>query len=479
VESVGNPDAVRAELSRLYDEIGQGFYVCGSRDESIASFHKALGIDPNNLAARSHLGVVMGKGGGVQEYRPPARSSPTPGADQPPDMAPVALERIGKGPAIPEARSGPGERPATAPEAAPSLPTPDTSRLGPGGGPARPDATAPSLTPPPVPVAPVPPGVDFRTELIQRGTAFEQMGQTESALACYFELVTRAPYNIDGYRRILKHKPNDVAVLERYARALEKIGMKGDLIEVLARLVGIDAKEEYVERLRAVAPDHSALRGPSGPSLEEIELQEIILEHRRPHQEMSSEQIEGFIERLELGDFSPEELSKVLDHGDYTVDQLFRIADRLFEMKKFNHASRVTDRILQEAPADPTTWLYKGSSLFKTGNYEFALQCFDRATRIDSENVTAWLNKGIVLFWMERFDEAIPAFDKVISLDEREGGAWFYKACVAATRGESQRALELLGQAVRLQPTFKKLAKTDASFRSLQDQREFVKLVAE
>jgi tetratricopeptide (TPR) repeat protein len=484
ISSVTNSDQMRSDLSRLYDEIGQGFFVCGSRDKSIEAFNKALETDPNNLAARSHLGVVAGKAGASQEYKPPERSSPAPTADQPPDMAPVAVDKGAATKSPVTDISSMGQAPPAAPASSPAL-----AHLGPGGSqPARPPGAAPAAAAPAQDIATVPaasapapaaPG-DFRAELLHRGTAFEQMGQTDSALAAYFELVTRAPFNIEGYRRILKHKPNDVAVLERYAKALEKIGMTGDLIDVLARLVEIEPKEEYVERLRALAPEHKLLRERDAePSLEEIELAEIVLEHRRRHQEMSSEQVEAFIERLDGGEFTPEELSKVLDHGDYTVDQLFRIADKLFELKKFNHASRVTDRILQEAPADPTTWLYKGSSLFKTGNYEFALQCFDRATRIEAENTTAWLNKGIVLFWMERYDEAIPAFDTIIRLDEHEGGAWFYKSCISAIRKETEKALELLGQAVKLQPTFKKLAKTDASFRGMQEMKEFIRLVAE
>ncbi|HLF07316.1 MAG TPA: tetratricopeptide repeat protein, partial [Thermoplasmata archaeon] len=428
------------------------------------------------------LAVVAGKAAAAQEYKPPERSSPAPDADQPPDMSPVALARIGSGPATVKP-GGTESAPSPTPPAAPSTSSPAFAHLGPSGASGQ-HAWAPA-TPPPQPAAPASqaqpaaPG-DFRAELLQRGSAFELIGQTDAALSAYFELVTRAPYNIEAYKRILKFKPNDVAVLERYAKALEKIGMTGDLIEVVGRLVVIEPREEYVERLRALSPDDRRLKAAAAePTIEEIELAEIVFEHRKRHQEMTAEQIDAFIERLDTGEFTPEELSKVLDHGDYTVDQLFRIADKLFELKKFNHASRVTDRILQEAPADPTTWLYKGSSLFKTGNYEFALQCFDRATRIEPENVTAWLNKGIVLFWMERYDEAIPSFDTVVRLDEHEGGAWFYKACIASTRKDPEKALELLGQAVRLQTTFKKLAKTDASFRGMQEMKEFIKLVAE
>jgi len=421
-------------LSQIYDEMGMGFYVCNNRDLSIEMFKKAISIDPNNLQARSHLRVASTSA----ESAPPQASPPSP---QTATQPPLPLQ-------------GPGAQPVS-----PSFPARP-----------QPEGVAPS--------APAGAPVDFRKQLLMQGTAFEQMGQIDEAIRCYTELITRAPYNIEGYKRLLKLKPNDVALLEKYASALERVELLEELVEVLHRLIDLDPKIEYIDRLKKVNPyDMKIQEVEKDLAIMHIELQDLAFGMRT--RRISASEVESFAENLESGEFDAAMFQRILKSGDYTQEQLFRIADRLFEMKKYNEASQALDKILQDAPDDVTVWLYKGSTLFKTGNYEFALQCFDRATRIQPDNVTAWLNKGIVLYWMERYDDAISALDTTLKYDPDEAGAWYYKACCKASQKDKDGALECLKKAIEKDPAMKRLARSDAAFREIREDKSFSVMIME
>lgn len=319
---------------------------------------------------------------------------------------------------------------------------------------------------------------DFRKELLERGEAYERMGQTEEAISSYTELITRAPYNIDGYRRLLRLKPNDVEILEKYSRALEKVELWDELVETLHTLIDIDPRDEFLEKLRKVNPyDMKLQEVEKDLAIRQIELQDLALGMRT--RRMTTEEVEAFLEDVEAGRFDKGRFEEMLRSGDYTQDQLFRLSDKMFEMKMFSEANRALDRILQDSPGDPTVWLYKGSTLFKTGNYEFALQCFDRATKIEPENATAWLNKGIVLFWMERYDEAIRALNTTLDLDPEEAGASYYKACCRANTQDPEGALSDLRSAIEKDPALKRLARSDAAFHSIRQEKEFTVITME
>lgn len=462
IQAVLDQTQYREQLSQLYDEMGMGFYVCNDKNSSVEIFKRSISIDPNNLQARSHLRVALTTG----EPRPAPQAPPV---QQQPAQAPMP-------PPIPQPSMQPmpaqqmPQQPAAQPQPMPAPPSFPTRPSPPPQQPPQQAAYQPRASGP----APA----DFRKELLSQGTAFEQMGQTSEAIRCYTELITRAPYNIDGYKRLLKLKPNDVTILEKYTAALEKVELLEELVEVLYRLIDIDPKMEYLDKLKKVNPyDMKIQEVEKDLAIMHIELQDLAIGMR--DRRISAHEVELFAEKLEAGEFDGVMFQKMLKFGDYTQEQLFRIGDRLFEMKRFTEASFALDKVLQDAPQDVTVWLYKGSTLFKTGNYEFALQCFDRATRIQPENVTAWLNRGIVLFWMEKFDDALAALDTALKNDQDESGAWYYKACCKANKKENVSALECLTKAIEKDASLKRLARSDAAFRQMREDKKFSILTME
>lgn len=451
VQMVSDQTPYREQLSQLYDEMGMGFFVCGDKNASIEIFKKSISIDPNNLQARSHLRVALTGG----EAKPAPAPQPTPSAPPIPTTIPSTIQ--------PQVEPQP--QPMPPPPAFPTRPSPP-----PQAAPAAPAAYQRPAT--------TEARVDFRKELLSQGTAFEQMGQTNDAIRCYTELISRAPYNIDGYKRLLKLKPNDVTILEKYCTALEKVELLEELVETLHKLIDIDPKMEYLDRLKKVNPyDMKIQEVEKDLTIMHIELQDLAIGMR--NRRITAQEVEMFIEKLDVGDFDGAMFDKILKFGDYTQEHLFRIGDRLFEMKRFTEASHALDKMLQDAPGDVTVWLYKGSTLFKTGNYEFALQCFDRATRIQPENVTALLNKGIVLFWMEKFDDALKALDAALKYDPDESGAWYYKACCKASQKDFGPAMDCLIKAINKDPSFKRLARSDAAFHQFREDKKFSILTME
>jgi len=445
VQAVPEQTPYREQLSAMYDEMGMGFYVCGDKNTSVDIFKRSISLDPNNLQARSHLRVAVTSG----DARP-ASAQPVQPQQESQALIPPSVQ--------------PQYAPQPIPPTFPTRPSPPPQQASPV------QQQQPAYRPPPATAGPA--SSDFRKELLSQGMAYENMGQTGEAVRCYTELITKAPYNIDGYKHLLKIKPNDITLLEKYSLALEKVELLEELVETMHRLIDIDPKMEYLDRLKKVNPyDMKIKEVEKDVAIMNIELQDLAIGMR--NRRITTSEVEAFTEKLDAGDFDPSMFDKILKSGDYTQEQLFRIGDRLFEMKRFAEASKGLDRILQDSPHDVTVWLYKGSTLFKTGSYEFALQCFERATKIQPENVTAWLNAGIVLFWMERFDDALKALDAALKYDQDESGAWYYKACCKASKKDVVAAMECLKTAISKDPSLKRLARSDAAFHQLREDKKF------
>ncbi len=123
-------------------------------------------------------------------------------------------------------------------------------------------------------------------------------------------------------------------------------------------------------------------------------------------------------------------------------------------------------------PRYERAWIGRAVALYMMKNYEEALQSCDDALNVNPNYFYAWNNKGVMLLSLKRYDESIACFEKALAL-KPDASAFYNKACVYAITSKANQALESLALAIKLDPSFKDVAKKDLDLVSLFNLTEF------
>lgn len=117
-------------------------------------------------------------------------------------------------------------------------------------------------------------------------------------------------------------------------------------------------------------------------------------------------------------------------------------------------------------PGDAVLLAEVASLRRNAGNLSGADAASARAASLAPRNADVWLSRGLVLGAMGRGDEAGQAFERAMQLNPSSADARFYAATVEVQKGNGRRALELIGEARRLDPARPGLAEVEAAARA-------------
>jgi len=226
---------------------------------------------------------------------------------------------------------------------------------------------------------------DSVEELINQGNDLEDMGQFDSALACY--------------DRALAMNPD-------YARAHSN---RGNVLQLLQRFD--DALNSY-DRALAVRPDYAEAFFNRGNALRAL--------HR-------------FDEALSSYDYAlaikPEFVMALVARGGVLQD-----------LKRFADALDCYDRALVMQPDYAEAHYNRGNVLQELKRFEDALASYDCALTINPEYVEALGNRGLTLHSLKRFDEALASYDHALIIQPNN-------AETLSNRGNVLRDLERYDEA--------------------------------
>ncbi|MFL2769431.1 MAG: tetratricopeptide repeat protein [Rhodospirillaceae bacterium] len=93
-----------------------------------------------------------------------------------------------------------------------------------------------------------------------------------------------------------------------------------------------------------------------------------------------------------------------------------------------------------------------GYSYFLCSDFEKSLEIFDSALEIDNEDVEIWNNRGLIFRALGQVDQADNAFKKALSLDSHYNVARSNLAHLVFDTHGADGAIQLLGEAVALEP---------------------------
>ena len=118
-------------------------------------------------------------------------------------------------------------------------------------------------------------------------------------------------------------------------------------------------------------------------------------------------------------------------------------------------------------------------SYFFTGRFAEALAEINTVLELNPKSVSAWNTKGAVLGKLSRLQEAMQCFDAALGIKPDFHAALYNKAGAAALINDKQNMLNALAAAVKLNDTYRQVAKQDLVFKVFRDDPDFKKIVGE
>ena len=152
--------------------------------------------------------------------------------------------------------------------------------------------------------------------------------------------------------------------------------------------------------------------------------------------------------------------------GAGSLARLQRWADDLLK--------RVKDPDLQPSAEDWMSYAYRH---LQAGDAELAAAPLDQAIETDPSLPEPWLYRGAVRIGMGQLDEGLADIERSLALRPGMALAYYNGACGHALKGDADKALEWLEEAVRREPGRREEAAKDPHFESLRELPRFTQLV--
>jgi len=120
----------------------------------------------------------------------------------------------------------------------------------------------------------------------------------------------------------------------------------------------------------------------------------------------------------------------------------------------------------------------------RAANLERAIACYRESLRFRTaeaaplDYATTQNNLGVAYLKLQDYEQAIGIFERLVQFNRRDADACYNLACVYALAGRSGWH-KWLGKAIRLDGKYRQLAREDADFDGIRQERRFQALVAE
>lgn len=149
-----------------------------------------------------------------------------------------------------------------------------------------------------------------------------------------------------------------------------------------------------------------------------------------------------------------------------------------YHLAQYEAAIDSFDRAAYIDPTSWNAWYLKGLALMPQHQYERAIRCYDHALNLRADATQTWIAKGSALLQLQDFAGAIASYDQALSLDPKNATAVYNKACTFSLQGQSEKALEMLSQALNLDLKVSDLAASDVDLDPLRSEPAFQQLMA-
>jgi tetratricopeptide (TPR) repeat protein len=300
----------------------------------------------------------------------------------------------------------------------------------------------------------------------QKGLTLDKLGRHEEELASYDRALTIDPEDsnvwfikgvtlvqlgrhedaLEAYDRALAINPDDSTTWFQKGLTLYELGRHEDALEAYDRALAID-------------PDDSATWFQKGLTLdkllqhqEALEAYDCVLAIDAGYRNVWHDKGRT-LSQLGQHEDALEAYDRALATDPNNSAASYDKGLVLKKLGRHQEALQAFDRVLAIDPSNSIAWHNKGLALGQLGRHQEALEAFNRALAVDpSSNSTAWHNKGCALNQLGRNKEALEAYDRVLAIDAGYRNAWCNKARTLSQLGQHEDALEAYNRALAIDP---------------------------
>jgi tetratricopeptide (TPR) repeat protein len=134
--------------------------------------------------------------------------------------------------------------------------------------------------------------------------------------------------------------------------------------------------------------------------------------------------------------------------------------------------------VLKDEPENFIALHEIASILFNKKQFIDALHTMEKIKPPNSNNVQIIRFKSMICGSLKNYDEALTYCNQIIEKNPKDGIAYYDRACYNALKGNIDNAIADLKHSFQLQPDFKKSAKKEKDFKSLENNNSFKELLS-
>jgi tetratricopeptide (TPR) repeat protein len=123
---------------------------------------------------------------------------------------------------------------------------------------------------------------------------------------------------------------------------------------------------------------------------------------------------------LEKNEEALVDFSKAFALDDKFAPALFKKAEMLQTLQRFDEAIPAVDELVKSFPDSAANWTLKGDILLQKEDLSGSLSSYDRSLALDSTSIETLINKGVVLQEMNEIDLAEGVFKKALKSGKYE-----------------------------------------------------------
>jgi tetratricopeptide (TPR) repeat protein len=147
------------------------------------------------------------------------------------------------------------------------------------------------------------------------------------------------------------------------------------------------------------------------------------------------------------------------------------------DLKMYEEAVREADIVLAAQPAHPQALAIKSTALWQSNRLREAEPLIARLAELNPRNAGIWINLAYIRRRTQSLDAAVQTLQRAFEANPRDPLAHFNMACYRAVLNQSREALELLRNALSLDPKLKDLARAEPDFNGIRELPEFKQLL--
>lgn len=152
-------------------------------------------------------------------------------------------------------------------------------------------------------------------------------------------------------------------------------------------------------------------------------------------------------------------------------------ASGYLDLKMYDDALREADAALAIQPDEPHAIAVKSAALWQANRLIEAEPYVAKLAEINPSEAGIWINLAYIRRRTQSVDVAVETLQHAFDADPQDALAHFNMACYRAVQHRTREALELLKDALHLDPKLKLLAKAEHDFDSLRQLPEFQELL--